>query len=165
MVAAMWSDVLAFLQTARFIDLLLPGWVDRTGPFPVCRPLTLDFGVYLQAEDGLIQFTSVNSNGGLRIRLADQIEYDEDLRDDPDEELVAASVGDHYLIAPGHPRRCTAMRLFTNNESAPKDGIFRAAELTFGNACTVFFDAVRSAQGGHLAASPIVSGPCQPSDS
>jgi hypothetical protein len=135
----MWSDVLAFLQTARFVDLLLPGSVDRTGPFPVCRPLTLAFGVYLQAESGLIQFTSVNSNGGLRIRLAGQIEYDEDLRNDPGEDLVAASVGDHYLAAP-RPTRCTAMRLFTNNESVPEDGIFRAAEMTFEDACTVFFD-------------------------
>lgn len=139
MVAAMWSDVLAFLQTARFVDLLLPGSVDRTGPFPVCRPLTLAFGVYLQAESGLIQFMSVNSSGGLRIRLAGQIDYDEDLRNDPGEDLVAARVGAHYLAAPG-PRRCTAMRLFTNNESVPEDGIFRAAEMTFEDAGTVFFD-------------------------
>jgi hypothetical protein len=76
--AAMWSDVLAFLQTARFVDLLLPGSVDRTGLFPVRRPLTLALGVYLQAENGLIQFTSVNSNGGLRVRLAGRIEYDGD---------------------------------------------------------------------------------------
>jgi hypothetical protein len=137
MVAAMWSDVLAFLQTARFVDLLLPGWIDRTGPFPVCRPLTLAFGVYLQAESGLIQFTSVNGNGGLHIRQVDQFEYDEDLRNDPDEELAAASVGAHCLTASG-PGRCTAMRLFTNNESVPEDGIFRAAEMTFEDTYTVF---------------------------
>ena len=139
MVTAMWSDVLAFLQTARFVDLLLPGWIDRSGPLPVCRPLTLAFGVYLQAESGLIQFAAVNGNGGLRIRLANQIEYDADLRNDPDEELAAASVGDHYLTAAGSGR-CTAMRLFTNNESVPEDGIFRAVELTFEAAYTVFFD-------------------------
>ena len=135
----MWSDVLAFLQSARFVDILLPGSVDRAGPFPVCRPLTLAFGVYLQAESGLIQFMPVNSNGGLRIRLAGQIEYDEDLRNDPEEDLVAASVGAHYLTAPG-AGRCMAMRLFTNNESDPEDGVFRAAEMTFEGGCTVFFD-------------------------
>jgi len=70
--AVMWSDVLAFLQTARFVDLLLPGWIDRTGPFPVHRPLTFD--ACLQAE------------------------------------------------------------------SVPEDGIFRAAEMTFEDTCTVFFD-------------------------
>jgi hypothetical protein len=133
----MWSDVLAFLQTARFVDLLLPGWIDRTGPFPVHRPLTFD--ACLQAEDGLIQFTSVNSNGGLYIRLVDEIEYPEDLRNDLDEELAAASVRAHYLATPD-PVRCTAMRLFTNNESVPEDGVFRAAEMTFEDTCTVFFD-------------------------
>lgn len=103
-VSAMWSDVLAFLETARFVDLLLPGWIDRDGPVPVCHPLTFD--ACLQAESGLIQFTSVNSRGGLYIRLADQIEYDEDARDDPAYELAAASVGAHYLAA-GEPVRCT----------------------------------------------------------
>lgn len=134
----MWSDVLAFLETARFVDLLLPGWIDRTGPFPVCRPLAFD--ACLQAESGVIQFMSVNSNGGLRMRLVDQIEYPEDLRSDPDEELAAASVADHYLAASGHPVRCTALRLFTNRESVPRDGIFRAVEMTFDNSSTVFFD-------------------------
>lgn len=133
----MWSDVLSFLETARFVDLLLPGWIDHVGPVPVCRPLTFD--ACLQAESGLVQFTSVNSGGGLHIRLVDQIEYDEDLRNDPDEEIAAASVGAHYLNASG-PMGCTAMRLFTNRESVPEDGIFRAAELTFDNICTVFFD-------------------------
>lgn len=133
----MWSDVLAFLETARFVDVLLPGWIDRTGPFPVCRPLTFD--ACLQAESGLIQFTSVSSNGGLHMRLVDQIEYDEDLRSDLDEELAAASVGGHYLVA-SDPVRCTAMRLFTNRESVLRDGIFRAAEMTFDNNSTVFFD-------------------------
>jgi hypothetical protein len=60
----------------------------------------------LQAESGLIQFTSVNGNGGLHIRLVDQIEYHEDLRSDLDEELAAASVGAHYLAASGSVR-CT----------------------------------------------------------
>lgn len=138
MVTTMWSDVLAFLETAQFVDLLLPGWIDRSGPVPVCRPLTFD--ACLQAESGLIQFTSVNSNGGLHIRLVDRIEFQEDLRNDPDEELAAASVGAHYLAASGHPVRCTAMRLFTNRESVPQDGIFRAAEMTFDNFSTVFFD-------------------------
>lgn len=32
------------------------------------------------------------------------------------------------------------MRLFTNYESLPEDGIFRAAEMTFDNTSTVFFD-------------------------
>jgi hypothetical protein len=139
MVVAMWSDVLAFLQAAWFVDILLPGSVDRTGPFPAWQPLTLAFGVYLQAESGLVQFTSVDSNGGLRIRPASQVEYGEDLRNDPEENLVAASGGASYFTAPG-PWRCTAMRLFTNNESVPEDGIFRAAEMTFEDACTVFFD-------------------------
>lgn len=134
----MWSDVLAFLETARFVDLLLPGWIDRTGPLPVHRPLT--FHACLQAENGLIPFTSVNSNGGLRIRLVDQIEYDEDLRNDPDEELAASSAGAHYLPASPGSARCTAMRLFTNSESIPEDGIFRAAEMTFNDTYTVFFD-------------------------
>src|SRR5262245_42251547 len=111
MVSAMWSDVMAFLETARFVDLLLPGWIDRTGPFPVYRPLTLD--ACLQAESGLIQFTSVNGNGGIHIRLVDQIEYHEDLRSDPEEELAAASVGTHYLAASGSVR-CTGIRPFTN---------------------------------------------------
>lgn len=133
----MWIDVLAFLETARFVDLLLPGWIDRTGPFPIHRPFTFD--ACLQAETGLIQFTSVNNNGGLHIRLVDQIDYDTDLRNDPDEELTAASVGAHYLSASGSVR-CTAMRLFTNNESAPEDGIFRAAEMEFDEVHTVFFD-------------------------
>jgi hypothetical protein len=31
-------------------------------------------------------------------------------------------------------------RLFTNNESVPEDGIFRAAEITFEDIYTVFFD-------------------------
>lgn len=101
---------------------------------------SLAVGVYLQAENGLVHFTSVNSNGGLRIGLADQIEYHEDLRSDPDVELAAASVGDHYLAASGHPVHCTAMRLFTNRESVPQDGIFRAAEMTLANGSTVFFD-------------------------
>jgi hypothetical protein len=82
----MWSDVLAFLETARFDDLLLPGWIDRTGPFPVYRPFTFD--ACLQAESGLIQFTSVNNNGGLHIRMVDEIEYDEAFRDDPEVELL-----------------------------------------------------------------------------
>jgi hypothetical protein len=133
----MWSDVLAFLQTARFVDLLLPGLIDRSGPFPVHRPLT--FHACLQADSGLIQFTSVNNNGGLYVRLVDEIEYDEELRNDLDEELVAASVGAHYLTA-SSPGRCTAMRLFTNNESVPEDGIFRAIEMTFEDTYTVFFD-------------------------
>jgi hypothetical protein len=136
-VTTVWSDVLAFLETARFVDLLLPGWIDRTGAVPVCRPLAFD--VYLQAETGLIQLASVNSCGGLRIRLADQIDYDPALTGDPDEEPAAASVGAHYLTAQGSAR-CTAMRLFTNNESAPDDGIFRAAEMTFDNTHTIFFD-------------------------
>lgn len=137
MVAAVWSDVLTFLETARFDDLLLPGWIDRTGPFPVHRPFTFD--ACLQAESGFIQFTSVNNNGGLHIRVTDEIEYDEELRDDPEEELLAASVGAHYLSASSSVR-CTAMRLFTNNESVPNDGIFRAAEMTFEDTYTVFFD-------------------------
>jgi hypothetical protein len=125
------------LETARFVDLLLPGWIDRTGPFPIHRPLTFD--PCLQAESGLIQFTSVNNNGGLHIRMVDEIEYDDALSDDPDEELAAASVGAHYLPASGSVRR-TAVRLFTNNESVPDDGIFRAAEMTFEDTYTVFFD-------------------------
>ncbi|WP_051366095.1 hypothetical protein [Hamadaea tsunoensis] len=133
----MWSDVLGFLETARFDDLLLPGWIDRTGPFPVHR--LLGFDAYLKAEGGLVRFTSVNNHGGLHIRLAGEIEYDEALRDDPDEDLVAASVGSHYLAASG-PVRCTAMRLFTNNEAVPEAGIFRAAELAFDNGSVVFFD-------------------------
>lgn len=133
----MWSKVLAFLETARFDDLLLPGWIDRTGPFPVHRPLTFD--AYLQAESGLMQFTSVNNNGGLHIRMVDEIQYDEAFRDDPEEELLAASVRAHYLSASGSVR-CTAVRLFTDNESVPEDGIFRAAEMTFEDTYTVFFD-------------------------
>jgi hypothetical protein len=117
--------------------VLLPGWIDRAGSFPVHRPLTFD--VCLQGESGLIQFTSVNNNGGLHIRLVDEIEYDDALSDDPDEGLAAASVGAHYLTTSGHVR-CTAMRLFTNSESAPDDGIFRAAEMTFEDTYTVFFD-------------------------
>jgi hypothetical protein len=88
----------------RFVDLLLPGWIDRAGPVPVCHPLAFD--ACLQAESGLIQFTSVNSRGGLHIDQIDQIEYDEDLRNDPDEEIAAASVGVHYLNVSG-PVRCT----------------------------------------------------------
>ncbi len=133
----MRSDVLAFLETARFEDLLLPGWIDRTGPFPVHRPYAFD--ACLQAEDGLLQFTAVNNNGGLHIRTVDEIEYDEALSGDPDEELLAASVGAHYLSTSG-PVRCTAVRLFTNNESVPDEGIFRAAEMTFEDTYTVFFD-------------------------
>jgi hypothetical protein len=133
----MWSDVLAFLETARFVDLLLPGWIDRTGPLPAHRPFTFD--ACLQAENGLIRFTSVNNNGGLHVRLVEEIDYDESLRDDPAEELAAASIDAHYLSA-SNSVRCTALRLFTNNESVPEDGIFRAAEMTFEGAYTVFFD-------------------------
>lgn len=120
MAPAMWTDVLAFVENARFVDLLLPGWIDHDGPLPVCRPLT--FRACLQAESGLIQFTLVNSNSGLHIRLVDQIAYHEDLRSDPDVEIAAASVGDHYLAASGHPVQGTAMRLFTNHESVLRTG-------------------------------------------
>jgi hypothetical protein len=131
-----WSDVLDFLETAEFDDLLLPGWIDRTGPYPTLQPLLFD--ACLRAENGLIQFTAVNNSGGLHLRLVDQIDYG-DRRDDPDEELAAASVGAHFLSA-SHSLRCTAMRLFTNNESIPDDGIFRAAEMTFADTYTVFID-------------------------
>ena len=71
--------------------------------------------------------------------VVDEIEYDGSLSDDPDEELVAASVGAHYFTTSGSVR-CAAVRLFTNDESVPGEGIFRAAEMTFEDTSTVFFD-------------------------
>lgn len=128
----MFSDVLALLEFGRFTDLLLPGWIDRTGPVPVHRPYTFD--ACLQAETGLIQFTSVHNNGGLHIRVVDKVELGPDLED----EIVMGSVGAHFLSA-SHPLHCTGLRLFTDNESVPGNAIFRAAEITFGHH-TVFFD-------------------------
>jgi hypothetical protein len=61
------------------------------------------------------------------------------LLDDPEEDLVAASIGAHYLAASSSVR-CIAVRVFTNNESVPEAGIFRAAEMTFENTSIVFFD-------------------------
>lgn len=135
--ADMWRDVLKFLETARFTDLLFGGWMDRSGRFPVFR--SFDFEVYLQAEAGLVKFASVNSSGGLRIRLVDELEFDEDFLNDPDEEPAAGSAGVQYLGG-SDPVRCTALRLFTNNESVPDEGVFRAAEMTFENNSTVFID-------------------------
>src|SRR5262245_37685234 len=66
-------------------------------------------------------------------------ELDAALVEADDDEVAVASVGNHYLSASG-PAQCTALRLFTNNESVPDEGIFRAAELTFQDRYTVFFD-------------------------
>ena len=87
----------------------------------------------------MIQFTSVNSGGGLHIRLVERIKFPQDSWEDPDYELAAASVAAHYLDA-SVSVSCTAMRLFTNNEPVPEDGIFRAVEMTFNDTCTMFFD-------------------------
>lgn len=133
----MLRDVLAFLESASFDDLLIPGWADRTTSPPTYRPSSFD--VYLRSEAGLLEFTSVNSRGGLRVRLTDAIAHAEDIEEDPDGEWGALSVGAHYL-PPSAPARCTGMRLFTNDESVPEDGVFRAAEMTFADTYQVFID-------------------------
>ncbi|MEV5575287.1 hypothetical protein AB0L06_35060 [Spirillospora sp. NPDC052269] len=129
----MWRDVLTFLESVSFDDLLIPGWVDRTTSPPTYRPS--DFDVYLRADTGLLEFSSVASRGGLRIRLTEAIVH----ADDPDDEWGALSVGGHYL-PPSDSARCTGMRLFTNDQSVPEDGVFRAAEMTFADTYRVFID-------------------------
>ncbi|MEV6872290.1 hypothetical protein [Amycolatopsis sp. NPDC051128] len=144
-----WETVLAFLQEARISDVLLPGWVDRSGRSAVLRPLAST--VYLESDSGYLQLSAVNNCGGLRFRVVEEIEYESYLTEDPDEDLVAASVGTHYLGSRTDVP-CVGMRLFVNDESDPERGIYRAAELMFEGAEILFdpfyLDGVRIGTSG-----------------
>jgi hypothetical protein len=130
------GSVLFVSATAQLVDLLLPGWIDHTRSVAVHRPYL--FEAILADRDRLDPVESMNHNGGLRTRLVDEINFDNPLRVNSREE-VASPVGVHYLSASGSVQR-TALPLFTNDESIPNEGIVRAAEMTFHDCFTVFFD-------------------------
>lgn len=134
-----WPQILDFLASARFEDLLIPvaTWRDETPP----RLRHVSDDVYLKAErGGYLRFTGVGSHGGLQVRLVDEVSFDPDLLDELPADCMAASLWNLFFDDDDRRLLCRAATYFTNNESDLDRGIVRAIELTFGPTGALFLD-------------------------
>ncbi|WP_314244123.1 hypothetical protein [Streptomyces sp. DSM 40907] len=137
--AQVYERVLAPLRGQAVWDVQTPGYIDRENRVP--RFVPLGRTVYLALESGdYLRMDPHGDLGHLYLRIVDDVEFPEELRDDEDDEFSVSSSCGHFLGDNAVAQRIVRVRYALNSDSDPLLATVRCIEFEFHNNERLFVD-------------------------
>ncbi|MGW0364170.1 hypothetical protein [Streptomyces sp. NPDC002990] len=130
------APLVSLLARTPVLDIEVPGYVDREGPYP--RFVSLPRAFYLAREKDFVRFEVPSSEDYLIFRPVDRPERPETLEED--EEFATSSYGELFLDDDRSSFEITRIRCAVRDGALPSESVLRCIEFEFDHSLYLFAD-------------------------